>query len=387
MNWEERLLRLLFVSYALFLAGFFYIPNAVDLYKFYSVAVLAPGLFLLPRGFRLLRGNILFLLIIVYLGYMLVSPVWGGHFEWPAYLNYLRLALFVIVFVVSTVLLYKQWPQTFTAMLRLMSLLVAVAAFASIIIWYRDPAAQPRLIGIGILENPNASSYVYAVFAVLNLAYAFNKKSSAWLRALHMASVIILFAFVLFTYSRGSLLALAAASMIMMIGWRPGKVMIAALLLGSLVFAVYFYFPQTVALLDRKVGARLDIWQAVLSKIFEAPVWGHGFLTDQYVKVDGILLFSHNAYLAAFRDGGMVGGLLLLAMLGMAVYQAWQAGRDSGDYHYLALLILALVCMSFDTDRLLTRPRELWLVLWLPMALVLGYHVARKRGATHLVSQ
>jgi len=34
--------------------------------------------------------------------------------------------------------------------------------------------------------------------------------------------------------------------------------------------------------------------------------------------------------------------------------------------------LLALVCMSFGADRLLTRPRELWLVLWWTLALVLS---------------
>lgn len=35
----------LLVSYTLFLAGFYFIPNAVGQYKFYSVAVFLPGLF------------------------------------------------------------------------------------------------------------------------------------------------------------------------------------------------------------------------------------------------------------------------------------------------------------------------------------------------------
>jgi len=47
------------------------VPNAVDLYKFYSVAVLIPGLLLLPRVYPLLGGNHLLLLVLAYLIYLL----------------------------------------------------------------------------------------------------------------------------------------------------------------------------------------------------------------------------------------------------------------------------------------------------------------------------
>jgi len=369
---EEICLHLLFVSYTLFLAGFFYVPNAVDLYKFYSVAVLLPALLLLPWGVRLLQGNLLFLLVIGYLGYMLLTPAWGDHFEWRVYFNDLRLALYVVVFVVATVLLRQHWPRPFAVMLRCISLLVAVAALISLVLWYRDPSAGPRLIGIGILENPNPSGYVYAVFAVMNLAYVLERQGRPWLRVLHALAVLSLCVFVLFSYSRGALLALVAACLVFFIGRFSRNAVVVMVVLAVSIFMVYHYFPQVDAALDRGIGARPDIWRIVLSRIAEAPLLGHGYLTDQFVQVRGTGLFAHNAYLASLRDGGLVGGLLMLAMLGMACFQAWRVGRGSGDYRYLALLVLALVCMSFDTDRLLTRPRELWLVLWWPLALVLS---------------
>jgi len=282
--------------------------------------------------------------------------------------------------VVATVLLRQRWPQLFAGMLRSLSFLVAVAALISLVLWYRDPTAGPRLIGIGILENPNPSGYVYAVFAVMNLAYVLECQGRFWLRALHALAVLGLCVFVLFTYSRGALLALAAACLVFFIGRRSRSAIVVTVVLGVSIFLVYHYFPQVDAALGRGVGVRPDIWRIVLSRIAEAPLLGHGYLTDQFVQVRATSLFAHNAYLASLRDGGVVGGLLMLVMLGMACFQAWRVGRTSGDYRYLALLVLALVCMTFDTDRLLTRPRELWLVLWWPLALVLSDSVVPVRG-------
>ena len=39
---------------------------------------------------------------------------------------------------------------------------------------------------------------------------------------------------------------------------------------------------------------------------------------------------------------------------------------------FLALILYGMLCAIPDLDRILTRPRELWLFLWLPVALVMA---------------
>jgi hypothetical protein len=62
-----------------------------------------------------------------------------------------------------------------------------------------------------------------------------------------------------------------------------------------------------------------------------------------------------------------------------------QAGRASGDYALLALLCFGLVYMLTSTDALITRPRELWVILWFPLGLLAGQRLAadRQDSATH----
>lgn len=374
-----------FAGYVLFLVGFFYIPNAVDLYKYYTVAVLLPGLFLLSDGWRLLMRNPLFLAILAYLCYMLLTPLWGEGFEWRAYLNYLRLALYVLVFIMVTVVLHQRWPERFSEMLRIASLLVATAGLVSVLLWFGGIIPGPRLIGLGILMNPNPSGYAYAVFAIMNLFYAGDQNLQKRHRVLHLAAFLILVAYVFFTYSRGALLALLAASLVMFLCRHSRIILIAMVLVLTGGVLIYFEYSSLFTLLDRGIGSRPDIWKIVIARIGEAPFWGHGYLSDQYVNLPRLSksVFSHNAYLATLRDGGIIGGLLMLGMLGIAAHQAWITWKTTGDLLCLALLILALICMMFDTDRLLTRPRELWIVLWLPIGLILSNYLRVRNLAVH----
>jgi len=383
VGWTDHLIRLLFLSYGLVLLGFFYVPNAVDLYKFYSVAVLVPALLLLSRAYPLLRGNHLFLLVLLYFAYMLLTPAWGEVFQWKPYLNYLRLALYVLVFLMVTILLRRIWPQQFELMLRAVCILAALSAIVSLVLWFRSsPDPYQRIIGIGILENPNPSGYAHASFAMLNLAYASRGGAKPWLRICHGLAAAVLFYFVLMTHSRGALLALLFAVAVFFTFKRFRYLVFFIVALLSMIALVKTFFPELYAAFARHVGARPLIWESIWDHALQAPLLGLGYLTEQYMTLPGsVPLVAHNAYLATLRDGGAIGGLLLLAMLGVACRQAWRIGLESGGFACLALLILALVCMFFDTDRLLTRPRELWLVLWLPLGLIMSHPVFFARRA------
>lgn len=380
VGWSDHLGRLLFLTYGLFLAGFFYVPNAVDLYKFYSVAVFIPGLLWLPRAYPLLRSNHLFYLVLIYLAYMLVTPAWGESFQWKPYLNYLRLALYVLVFLATSVLLHWVWPRQFELMLRCIGILAGLSAVVSLVLWFRsDPTTYERISGIGILVNPNPSGYVHATLAMLNLAYAFRSTDKPWWRIGHVLAVAVLSYFVLMTHSRGALLSLVFAVAAFFTFKRPRNLVYFIIIVLAVVILVKSYFPELYAAIDRNVGLRPYIWEDILDRVSQAPLFGLGYLTEQFMPVPGVTskhVFAHNAYLATLRDGGAVGVLLMLIMLGYSCWQAYRIGREKGDFTCLALLVLALVCMCFDTDRLLNRPKVLWLVLWFPIALIISNTLA-----------
>ena len=130
------------------------------------------------------------------------------------------------------------------------------------------------------------------------------------------------------------------------------------------------------------------MWNDSLRHVAAAPLFGNGYLSalEVYSQTeDKSHTNVHNSYLAAMRDGGVVGFALVAALLGAAVHRAVQAGRASGDYALLALLCFGLIYMLTSTDALITRPRELWVILWFPLGLLAGQGLAadRQDSATH----
>ena len=108
-------------------------------------------------------------------------------------------------------------------------------------------------------------------------------------------------------------------------------------------------------------------------------LFGRGLLLDPHVwAYDGLEFnHAHNGYLAALRDGGIIGLALLLGILGVAGRWALQLYLQRGERLYLALLLYGMTAIFMDFDRLLVHPKELWLFFWLPVALIMATYPYR----------
>ena len=380
---QSILLKYLFAANALFLAGFFLIPNAVDHYKFYSVAVFIPALLRFKDGFRLLRSDKVFLLVVAYFAYMLLSSAWSNPFILADFFDYVRLAIYILVFILLIVVLQAAYPNGFDLLLKSLCVLASIAAVVSITVWYREhPFPSSRLIGIGTLVNSVSSGIVYGIFILMCINYALRAES----RFSHVGYLLLaspLICFVAFTQSRGVLLALTIATITLFFMKREksGKFILAALVVLP-ILGVTVLIPEVYSgVFGRDAPARTVIWQAILDSATIAPVFGHGYLTKmQPVFIESTNEFiptAHNVFLSTLRDGGLIGLMLLLAFLLAAYLQAAVLARRSSDCLPLVLLIYGAVCMLTYSDHLISRPRELWINLWLPLALIIGQRVAR----------
>jgi O-antigen ligase len=118
---------------------------------------------------------------------------------------------------------------------------------------------------------------------------------------------------------------------------------------------------------------RPGIWQQVMAEMPGHWLLGRGCLVDPQVNAYGKLFsHAHNSYLATLRDGGAVGLVLLLGLLGLALVWAGRLWARGGERIYLALLLFGMTAVIMDFDRLLVHPKELWLFFWLPLALVMA---------------
>lgn len=106
-------------------------------------------------------------------------------------------------------------------------------------------------------------------------------------------------------------------------------------------------------------SGRDDFWRVAADSFGEEPVLGHGAGTYRfswYLLRDLPVLNTdaHSLYLQAFAELGLIGGLLLLAMIGALLwtgFQAWRHAQGPQRDLYAALLGAALalaVCSAID---------------------------------------
>jgi tetratricopeptide (TPR) repeat protein len=106
-------------------------------------------------------------------------------------------------------------------------------------------------------------------------------------------------------------------------------------------------------------SGRDEFWRVAVDGFDEKPLLGHGAGTYRFSwhllrsnPVDN--LDAHSLYLQAFTELGVVGGLLVLAMMGMLLWTgvaAWRGARGAERDLYAALLGAALafaVCSAID---------------------------------------
>jgi O-antigen ligase len=149
------------------------------------------------------------------------------------------------------------------------------------------------------------------------------------------------------------------------------------LLLGSAVFLAW-----SLGLMSKPVDAgfanRLPIWQHVLQLWLQAPIFGQGYQVTPVLNPDGtasIINYGHSVFLSTLRDGGIVGLALLLRVYFFALRSAVKMVSRERRGLYLCLFLFGFVCMLADTDQLVTRPRDLWVILWLPLACLVAYEL------------
>ncbi len=376
----------LVLVYSLFLAGFFIVQNAVDLYKFYSIAVFLPALLAVKYVPRRAVDNGLWYSILAYLAYMLLTSFWSADFSGKELFVDSRLAAYIVVFLLIAVVISVRDQRLFENIIRLICICAGAAAFISIALWYtKYPVPRPRLTGIGIIDNPNPSAFIYGFFAVLNGYYAF-RSGKPWHRSAFSVLCIVLLVFVLLTGSNtGILAAVTSISLLLAFDKHNHRLLVAGSIVGGVTSILYLLW--SLGLLSNPVDAgfsqRLPVWHTVLNQWLDAPVFGNGYQPEFLLTPSGgkdVANWAHNALLATLRDGGVTGLMLHLLVLASATRAASRLAREHGDPIYLILLAFGFICMTADTDQLITRPMELWIIFWLPLAMILARGPTSARG-------
>jgi O-antigen ligase len=369
---------LLFLTYGVFLIGYFVLPDYNLQYKYYirPLHILVPaGIVMLATAFKEIKSHPVFNLIIVYMVYMLASGLWSTPFEPYRLGQKLANAVYILSFIVLAHFLRCRYQVGFDRMLRFSVFFAAVSAIIALLFFYRDhPFPSARVTGLGSLTNVNEFANVYGVYALLAMVYGL-KASLRWERALYFFAVVIFITFIWFGQSRTAFASLLMALFFLTImGGRQEKYIWISLVISAVAVLV-LVFPELVEQAwNRGLGARPLIWQEFLKDVAQSPVFGQGLISEVSYDI-GVESFSvaHNAYIQALWHGGVIGFGLLSMILVSACWHAWRLGQEQDNFVVLGILLFAMSVMLTGVDTLIGRPRDQWMLFWFPLALLISY--------------
>ena len=254
----------------------------------------------------------------------------------------------------------------------------------------------------GTIGDPNELAALLVAGMAFAGILAVTTKEAA-LRVAAGSAVVLFLAGIIYTVSRGGLLALFVAliAACLLAGrWRGRTLVVTAL--GLMTMVIYFASFAGLDARDRVTtveggSGRTDIWKVGWRMFEDEPIHGIGsgnFVVSSihYLLRPGVLerdefivdtpKVAHNTYLHILAELGLVGFFLFMTIIGFAVNCALQAARwfrRAGDHHmelFARGAIVALVGI-LAADFFISEQfgKQLWLLLGLGPAL---YGVARR---------
>ena len=376
---QRLYLYLMLAAYGGFLCCYFFYVDYSDPYRYFARFLFVLGLFVIAPGLRSSWRHPVFLPMAAYMAWLLVSGFWSEPLDWYRLGQKYTICLYLLGFIAITHYLVERNSELFERVLQVCTVIAAASALLSILIFYgTDPAPGTRLEGIGSLTNVNEFATVYGVFAVLAANFALRCEGGVC-KSLFILEVGTFICFAWFGQSRMVLFALLLTLWVLSATSPREKRVLVLLLPVFLITALALVFQDAAeGAWHRGLGLRPQIWAALWNDALRAPIAGHGLVSPISVAVDDqTFQNAHSAYLQVFWQGGIIGLGLFLGLLVAALRRAWQLGAERGDSLVLCLFVFAVIAFTTDLDTLIDRPREQWLLFWLPLALLFSY----QRGA------
>jgi O-antigen ligase len=145
-------------------------------------------------------------------------------------------------------------------------------------------------------------------------------------------------------------------------GWLLGVLVLGGTILVVTPLATYFTTYQKSGLLSTVTG-RTDLWKAVWPEILQHPIVGHGYLASRFLseEVEGTFAqagHTHNGFIEALYNNGLVGLIILVGIHFVIVKNFWRALKNPSNRNayllavgslaiYINLLVNGLVNASF----------------------------------------
>lgn len=367
------------LGYFLLLCALFFLPGRSLHHKLFYGLFSIPALIALclrPREFKELLREPIFVAILLFAAWAMLSLSWGPPIE-HGVIRQIKPSLHTLMLVAGCYLLVRYRTEIVQPLLFSAAMIGLIASVYNLFMFARIYEPGMRLIGGGAFDNPLLSSHVFGFFCTywLCLSMTCKRRHMLWLSIPAMA---IMFASVIATGSRTPLVALTLAALwLSFICWnRRSFVLLGVLLISTAAVAVLF--SQMIIL--RGDSYRFEIWQMVLQKIADHPWIGHGYNAS-------LILDPGIGYTLGEPHSFALGVLYYVGIFGLLpwlFFQAWGL-LSSWRNRLQPLFIIASTWLMFgigagltEGGGIISRPKEHWFLLWIPLALIAALSINQR---------
>ncbi|KGU85676.1 polymerase [Pseudomonas mediterranea] len=358
------------LGFLLLLCGLFFLPGRSQHHKLFYGLLSIPTLIALclrPSVLKELIREPIFIAFALFAGWALISVSWAPEVE--NFSRQVKIVLHTSLLFAGGYLLVRYRSDLLHPLLFGAASVALLASLYNLIMFAQVYHQGMRLIGAGAFDNPLLSSHLFGFFCVywLSLSMLWKNRQILWLT---IPAGLVMFTAVVATGSRTPLVALVAAAIwVGILCWNRRSIVLFGLLIGGGV-AVGILFSGMI--LARGNSYRFEIWQIVLQEIAQRPWLGHGYGADLSIDagIGFMLAEPHNFALGVLYYVGIIGFIPWL------FFQLWGL-LSSWRYRVQPFLVMASTWLIYgmgagltEGGGILSRPKEHWFLLWIPLALI-----------------
>lgn len=369
------------IGLLLLLSSLFYVTNRNVMHRLYYGFFSVPTLLLLclrPREIKELLREPLVVAFLAFCAWALTTLLWSPHPSGDSNLFKVPLQTFMLFSGCGLLLHYRN--ELFKPIFFSAAVIALVVCLCNLVAFVKGFEPGMRMIGgLGALDNPLLSSHLFGFFCVYWLYVCITTQRLKVLLFSAPALAIMTLS-ILATGSRTPLVALTLAAV-----WiafvsrnRRSALMIATLVLGAA--ALLLFYPE--AITERGSSYRFELWGMTLQRIAEHPFLGHSYDSELSLIVDGYeLMEPHSFALGVLYYVGIIGFIPWVFMLGCGLYTGFKQRAQPLFLLASSLLAYGIGAGLTEGGGILSRPKEHWFLLWIPLALIAGLSIAKRRGS------
>ncbi|UVJ44446.1 bifunctional O-antigen ligase/aminoglycoside phosphotransferase family protein [Pseudomonas sp. LS1212] len=366
------------LGFLLLLSSLFFLPDRSIHQKLFYGLFSIPALLaicLRPRELKHLWREPLILAYVAFAAIALLSLAWGPSEDRVSGL--VKRPLHTFMLFAGTCLLLRYRNESLKPIFLSAALIALLASLLSLYAFSRSYTDGLRMVGTGAFDNPLLSSHLFGFFSTFWLFICMTSKNLRVL-AVSAPAFAIMFAAVLATGSRTPLVAITLAAIwLSLICWNHrSALMISAIALITAV--VVTAFPEMIS--SRGDSFRFEIWTITLQLINEKLLLGHGY--GSHLSIDPGTGYSlsepHSFALGVLYYVGIIGFLPWLAMQAWGLLSCWRHRTQPLFILASSLLVFGIGAGLTEGGGILSRPKEHWFLLWIPLALIAALNISRR---------